>query len=289
MLGGYSYWSLRTGIYGWHAPTARGADPDLPHPRRARRPDRVHRLQAAANRVAAREARRFARRAARRAGVRVARVRDPDEAAAAGAAARRRHRVRRDRAGRPADPAGDRPRSHARAVSLLQAQPLRPRHAGRVGERGGRDPRGSLAESARAREHDPGHRHRRRAGRPRSVDHPARLDLPASAGRARAHCGALRPVHVVLDRDAGRPRDRDAGEHPLLPPDLQLVPDRQRRRDAGRATAARLRADGRRHVRARDEPAEPRRARRAAPAARAARAAPLAPVHGSPLRSPSSP
>ena len=42
---------------------------------------------------------------------------------------------------------------------------------------------------------------------------------------------------------------------------------------AGRAAAARLRADGRRDVRARHEPAEPRRARRAAAAARAARRA----------------
>ena len=67
------------------------------------------------------------------------------------------------------------------------------------------------------------------------------------------------------------PRDRDAREHPVLPPDLQLVPDRQRRGAAGRAAAARLRADGRGDVRPRHEPAEPRRARRAAASAGPAR------------------
>ena len=50
--------------------------------------------------------------------------------------------------------------------------------------------------------------------------------------------------------------------------------DRPRRRDAGRAAAARVRPDGDRAVRARHEPADPRRARRGAAAHGAERAQP---------------
>ena len=48
------------------------------------------------------------------------------------------------------------------------------------------------------------HRRRRRARRPRRLDHPARLDVAAAPGRAGPDRGALRPLHVVLDRGHGR-------------------------------------------------------------------------------------
>ena len=130
--------------------------------------------------------------------------------------------------------------------------------ARRLRERGCGDADGALSQSARAHEHAARDVRRRRARRPRGLDHATRPPGAPVGGRPGADCRAVRPIHVVLDRLPGRALDRHDRADPLLPPDEELVPDRQRRRHAGRLPAARVRADGDRDVRARHEPAEPR-------------------------------
>ena len=168
---------------------------------------------------------------------------------------------------RPLPARRDRHRRRDRARGALPLEPVRPRDEGSVRERGLGHARGVVDELAVARQHVARVPGRGRHGRARGVDHGARLSDAAAADRARARGRAVRALHVVRDRVRSRPRARDGPvPAPLLPGAAVVVSDGPRHRAARRLGAVRLRHDRDRDVRARGEPARARRADREAAA-----------------------
>ena len=206
MVGGYSFWSLKTGIYGWDAPTWAALVITLVV---------LLVLGVVIEYLAFRPLRTGSPLAKLAASLGVLLVAQASVSLAFGIGTKPQPPVLPRGVvtifgaigpGRPADPAGDRPPRDARPLAALQAEPLRARDARGVGERGRRDAPRPLAEPARARQHAARDRRRRRPRDPRRLDRAARLDVAAAAGRARAHGRALRRLHVVLDRGARRAR-----------------------------------------------------------------------------------
>ena len=168
---------------------------------------------------------------------------------------RHRRAVRRHGAGEPLHPGRHRHRRRRRAHRAVPVEPVRSGHAGGVGERGRGDAGRPVAQPAVDGEHAPGQPGGRRPRRPGRIGHAAQRHDPAAADHPRTGGGAVRPLHLVLDRVHGRAPHRHGPERARLPVHPQLVPEGPGPRHAGVEGPLRLRRDRDRDVLAGRHPA----------------------------------